>query len=420
MNILKNVYYRYKNSFLFAISAFIIKGLGALTLPVFTRLLTKSDYGILSVTNTVQNFSTATSRLGIQQSVLKQYEEYGDKERSQYLFSTILFSFIWSLFLLVIFVVINQFLGNNLFKGVEFFPYLFLALLTSSFSTSYAIFQSYLRILNIAKKFIALASINIILNILLSIILITQFNLGVYGKLLGGVIPYFLIFIYIITKTNAKFKLKYWLSAIKFGSPLAMSSIILSIVMMYTISLLTSCASLNELGLYNIGRNLGLLIPDFVFQSIILTYQPFIYRNLRENNISEIIRQNTFIIMGLFIIILLAGLFGKLIILIFTTKKYLGALMLMRLFMLSYIFKIIYFYPMLHLFYDNKTLLFTKIEIFSTIIFLVLVRFFIILFSIEGVALALICQEFIKAILLIYYSKLQMKQIFSIKALKSR
>lgn len=164
---IKMFYLRYKNSLFFASATFIVQGINAISLPIFTRLLTQADYGILSASNSVQDFSTSIFRLGTQQAVLKQYAEYNGKENNQYLFSVILFSLLWAIVLFVVFLIINFLLGVELFENVSFYPYLIVAILTSAFSTSYAIFQSYLRILNIAKKFIAITVIYVLLNIIL-------------------------------------------------------------------------------------------------------------------------------------------------------------------------------------------------------------------------------------------------------------
>lgn len=414
-NYLSTFYVRYKNSLLFASSTFIVQGLNAITLPIFTRLLNQSDYGVLSASSSVQDFSTAIFRLGSQQAVLKQYAEYGENEKRQYLFSVILFSLFWSLILFGLFLFFNFLLDISLFDNVAFYPYLVIAILTASFSTSYALFQSYLRILNVSRQFIILTVTLVLVNIILSLILITIYELGALGKLLGGIISYFIVFCYIFFKSFSKFKIKYWVDAIRFGYPLAISSIVFSVVMMYTVSYLSKNVSLNELGIYHIGRNLGLLIPDFLFQSLILTYQPFIYNRLRENNIDKVSYHNRIIILSLIFAILIAFVFAKYIILVFTTQEYLESLFLMRLFLISYLFKILYYFPMIYIFYNNKTLLYTKIEMLALSVFFISIHFLVPKLSIEGVGFGIIVQEFVKLVLVFKFSNLSFGQIFKLK-----
>jgi O-antigen/teichoic acid export membrane protein len=217
-------YTRYKNSLLFASATFIVQGINAITLPLFTRLLTQADYGILSASNSVQNFSTAAFRLGTHQSVLKQYIEHSEEERNKYFFSIILFSFFWSLILILLFSLINIFFEIKLFEKVDFYPYLLIPLFTAGFSVSYAAFQSQLRVLNLSKQFIGLSVIFVVSSVLLSVILITVFDLGVVGKLLGNFVPYLFIFFYIIYKSKSIPNIRYWVVAIRFGAPLSTSS----------------------------------------------------------------------------------------------------------------------------------------------------------------------------------------------------
>ncbi len=187
--------------------------------------------------------------------------------------------------------------------------------------------------------------------------------------------------------------------------------------MMYTISFLSQHVLLHELGIFHIGRNLGLLIPDFLFQSIVLTYQPFIYNKLRNNQLNELTKQNTIIIILFAFMIIISGLMMQYIILAFTTPEYLNALFLSRLFLFTFIFKVIYFLPMIYLFYQNKTVITTKIEILSSCIFLIGIHILVPYFSIEGIALSLGLQEVFRIIAFTYYSKMKLSTIINFKQL---
>jgi O-antigen/teichoic acid export membrane protein len=410
-------YTRYKNYLLFASSTFIVQGINAITLPLFTRLLTQADYGILSASNSVQNFSTAAFRLGTHQSVLKQYIEYSEEERNKYFFSVILFSFLWSLILTLLFSLINVFFEIKLFEKVDFYPYLLIPIFTAGFSVSYAAFQSQLRLLNLSKKFIGLSILYVGSSVLLSVILITVFDLGVTGKLLGNFVPFLFIFIYIFYKCKSIPNIKYWFTAIRFGAPLSISSISVSVFMMYTISFLSQKVSLNEMGIYQIGRNLGLLIPEFLFQAITLTYVPFIYKKLRENKVLEITKANTIIIAGFFVVIIVAIVLARFVVLIFTTPEYLPAIPLVQIFFFSFLFKVVAYLPMISLFHENKTKQVSFIEIISSILFLGLIHWLVPLFGILGVALSFLVQDLLKMIIFQIKSSLLLKEVFNIKTI---
>jgi len=414
---LRRNYLRYKNSLLFASSTFIVQGINAITLPIFTRLLTQADYGILSASNSVQNFSTAAFRLGTHQSVLKQYIEYSEEERNNYLFSVILFSFLWSLILTILLTLIYSIFEIRLFENVDFYPYLLISLCTAGFSVSYAAFQSQLRVLNLSKKFISLSVIYVVSSVLLSIVLITIFKLGVIGKLLGNFIPYFFIFFYILFKSKNLPNIKYWFSAIRFGTPLSISSLSASAFMVYTISLLSHKVSLNEMGIYQIGRNLGLLIPQFLFQAITLTYVPFIYNKLRGNELFEITKVNTRIILGFIVIIISGILLARFVVLIFTTTEYLTAIPLIQIFFFGFLFKVVSFLPMISLFHANKTKQVSIIEIISSIVFLGFIHWLIPVYGILGVAISFLFQDFLKMLGFQLYSSLQIKEVFNLKSI---
>jgi len=407
-----------KSSLLFTISTFIVQGINALTLPIFTRLLSQSDYGILSASNSIQNFSTAIFRMGTHQAILKQFIEFTERDRKDYFFSVLIFSFLWSLLVMGLFYLINSIFSFELFNAVDFYPYLFIPLLTSGFGVAYALFQSQLRVMNLSKKFLIYTLSYVISAVFLSIILIRYCGLGVVGKLLGNLIPYMILFVIIIFANIGKLKIKYWVDAIKFGSPLTISSLMSSIVMIYTIGYLSRAVSLDNLGVFQVGRNLGLFIPQFLFQSITLTYVPFLYKNIRQNTVGNITKYNTVLIIAFCGGLTLSVLMAKYIILIFTTKAYLSALVLVKLFFVNYIFKIIYFFPKIFLFSKNKTMMVSNIEIVSSLIYLGMIHVLVPKYSIEGIAIAIGIQELLKMILIVSISDLKIGDVFNLIKLR--
>lgn len=394
-------------------STFLVGGLNALTLPIFTRLLSKADYGVLSVTTSFQTLSASIFRLGTHQSVLKQYLQFTQKERNNYFFSVVVFSLLWS-FLLILFIIILSYFGLfNSFEGVRFYPYILLSILTSSFAVGYALFQSELRIRNLAKQYVVLTIFYVILSILLSIVLIYYFELGVVGKLLGNIIPYSIVLFYMIVVKRAFIKITYWYDAIKFGIPLSLSHLFSSFIMIYAIGVLTQKLSLSELGIYQITRNLGLLLPDILFQAVTLTYLPFLYRIFKEKSIIEITKANSRLILFFLITLFFITILTPYIILLFATSDYLSGVVLMRIFVMSFFFKIVHYTPMIELYHRGKTKLVSMIEIVSLIIFLIIIHFSIDVFGLSGVGIAYTFQEFFKTILYVISSKLKIKEIFN-------
>ncbi|MGB0933366.1 MAG: lipopolysaccharide biosynthesis protein [Lishizhenia sp.] len=409
-----------QKSMMFAMSTFLVGGLNALTLPIFTRLLSKADYGILSVTSSFQTISASIFRLGTHQSVLKQYLEINEKEKKNYFFSVVVFSIIWS-FLLIIFTLILSFFGLfNSFEGINFYPYILLSFLTASFATGYALFQSELRIRNLAKQYVILTVFYVILSIVLSIVLIYYFKLGVIGKLLGNLIPYGIVLFYMITVKRARLKIAYWYDAIKFGFPLSLSSLFSSFIMIYAIGILTQKLTLSDLGVYQMTKNLGLLLPDILFQAVTLTYLPFLYRSFKDKSIIEITKTNSRLILFFAFALFVIMLMSPYIILLFTTSDYLSGVDLMRIFVMSFFFKIVHYVPMIELYHRGKTTLISIIEILSLVIFLIIIHFSIDIYGLSGVGIAYIVQEIFKTIWYIIYSNLHVKEIFNFYSLNLR
>jgi O-antigen/teichoic acid export membrane protein len=397
-----------------------VNGINALAVPLFTRILTKTDYGLLGTCNNIQLFATNLFRLGSQQAVLKQYYEIDSKKKNDYLMSVVCYSFIWNVILILCFALVCSFFKVDSIQKVAIFPYIVLTIGISVFTSSYSSFEAEMRLLNLGKKYIIISVSCVTVDILLSMALIVFCNFGCEGKLLGCAVPYLILTLLFIFK-RGKFSLKfgYWWNAIKFGFPLGFYSIFSSLAWMYVFLLLNANFALSTVGDFYVGRNLGVLIPEFIFQAIILTYQPFVYRHLLVSESSIITKYNSLFIVVFSFFLIIVILSARPILLLAASSKYLSSLVLMRLFLIPFIFRVLYYYPMLKLLHDNRSKLCTFCQTTSLLLFFVIVSCFFKKNGILVVPFALIFQECLNFILLFCFSKLKFKDIFSLTVLNN-
>ena len=92
-------------------------------------------------------------------------------------------------------------------RGIEFYPFLFIALLTTIVNPLYLYFQTYLQTIQDAKRYAINMLTNFGINVSLILILLIIFNKGVLGILYANLITAILFFLYSIKYCERGFEI---------------------------------------------------------------------------------------------------------------------------------------------------------------------------------------------------------------------
>lgn len=118
---------------LYAVANFATRALNFLLLPLYTRFLTPSDYGIISLAEIIATVLVAIAGFGFEPALRRLYFRYaeGSPEQRQYVGSVLRFSLSAIALAVVICFLIAQF-GPRAWFSIQFFPYIALALGTTA------------------------------------------------------------------------------------------------------------------------------------------------------------------------------------------------------------------------------------------------------------------------------------------------
>lgn len=406
---------RLKDTALFSFAYFVSNGLNAITIPIFTRILSKADYGIWGTCSNIQLFSTNLFRLGCQQSVLKQFYDYKDEnERKTYLLSVLSFLTIWSMLLISAATLFIEVIGLKQIYEISIWPFFYLAVLISLFTSIYAIFEAEIRLLGLAKKYFVLSLLAIGGNLALSLFLIIKLDFGVLGKFIGSIAPYFLLVLWLLLHKQGwkEIKFFYWIKAVKFGLPLCINSLVSSLIWSYIYLRLNSLVALESVGEFHVAITFGLILPDYAFQAIVLTYQPYIYKALSEQRYSSVALYNTAFITFLSFCVVIFLLFTRPIITLLATENYLSSVYLIRILIVSFLLKVFYYYPMLKMLSNNKSKECMRIQLFALLLMCAIVALFISPIGIVIIPIAILIQELTTCILFFTSSHCKISELF--------
>jgi O-antigen/teichoic acid export membrane protein len=270
------------NVVLYTIGEIIPRVLSFLLLPVLTKYLTTSDYGISSYIATVIAFLFAFTTLSVNTYALRTYYKLqAEKEKKKLLGNLFLFLIGWGFVMLVLEALLFPVLLKVFSVQVPFYPYFLLGLIINFFDIMSLIPLVSYRVNEDAKGFVMLSVGRTILQFIFVLLFVAFFKMGLFGSFLGrlsGCIP-FAIFYFIIIKRKGTFSFNkdQIKQALVFSLPLLPGVLSYLVISLFDRIILERYVSLNELGLYSVASTLALTL-NIIIQGIYRSFEQKIFR----------------------------------------------------------------------------------------------------------------------------------------------
>lgn len=315
-----------KASFWFVASNIILKGIGFITTPIFTRLLDPSDYGITSVfvswESVISVFATLSLAGGVYNIAMMKYPEDIDGYTSCMIGLTACStSVVYGGCILVNILfpsLFNISTAYMLFMGIQSFTNSMISfwLMRKRFVYDY-------------KSVLKYTISNAILSPLLAIAAILLFPQDkAYAKIVGaglsGIVIGLVIMIQTLTRGRRLWKKEYYHHALRFNLPLIphyLSSIVLSASDKIMIRNMIGEA---QAGLYSIGNSISALIL-IITQSINHSLIPFMLKAIKEKQFRHLRSVTSGCILIVSAICAFVTVFAQEMVQIFATSAYDGA-----------------------------------------------------------------------------------------------
>lgn len=277
-----------KAGFWYTISNILIRALGIFTAPIFTRLLTPSDYGIFNDFTSWQSLIVIVSSLSLSYSVGRAKIDFGNRF-PQYLSSIQALSTLSSTIVLIIGLLLIEPL--SIFFRVDY--YLLISLLVFLvFYPSIELYQSKLRF---EYKFwgnIVLSLVNSLSVIVVSILLILFTKLPAYsGRALGSIVPTgiiaFALWLSLFARGKKFFCREMWIYALKICIPIIPHAFAMIFLAQIDRIMILRMVGESEAGIYSFGYSYA-VIPTILINAISSAFQPWLYDNLLLNQTRDI------------------------------------------------------------------------------------------------------------------------------------
>jgi len=281
-----------KMAFWFLICSFIQRGIGFITTPIFTRIMTNSEFGRYSVYISWYSIISVFATLSISGNCFVRGLVLADGEKDKNELSSTFYGLIVTLIASygIVYVIFQKWINN----ATELTPYLFL-MMGVDFLTTQA---SYLwinekRVKYEYKGIVILTIIMAVVRPLIAIILVlySQETLQVEARLTGVALANTLLFawiiVYIFYKGRKFFDKKNWSYALAFCLPLIPHYLSQMILNQSDRIMIAHYVGNSEAAYYSIAYTIAAIMLMFN-SAVAQSLDPWIYQSIKERKLSRI------------------------------------------------------------------------------------------------------------------------------------
>jgi O-antigen/teichoic acid export membrane protein len=395
----------FKNTFLYTMAQLINGIIPFLLLPVLTKYLSPSDYGVISIYNSYIGLLSIFVGIGISGAIEISYFKMRIDEFKKYLSNAI---FLLLLFFIIVFGVVYVF-ENTIIEFVNIPTIWYYIAVTVSFFQIITFINLALWRVNHEAKYFALYSVLLTMaNIVISLIFIILYKLEWEGRLIGissAIILFgMLSVVLIILRGYLTFNISsiYIKDIFKFSVSLIPHRLALWIKSSINIFLITSIVGIEHTGLYTISLQLGMVVNIFssAFNS---AYGPYLFEKLKSPTYKIKLHLVKFIYTYSIFIFLFSIIIGNTFIYIIPyvlDVKFHDSVMYVLGISISYSIHAVYLIIVNYLFFIKKNNHISFVTVISSIFHFLISYFLINIYGISGAIYASILSSVLMLILI--------------------
>lgn len=263
-----------------------------LLLPVYTRYLTPSDYGVIAMLLTIEAIAKVAFRWGVDTAFMRLFYDCPDEEARQRLASTIFFFLLAANGSLVVAGIASAgWLSTQIFGTAEQRVLIALVLANTFVAGFYFIPFQVLRIKERSGQFIALVFVRSAATLVARLVLVVGAGMGVLGVVMADVAvtavftP--ILGVWLRPLLRPVFSRSVMRGALGFGLPRIPHSIANQAIGLADRYFLNAYGSLRDVGLYSIGASFG-LAPKLFLSAFESAWTPFFLGVMREPDAKRI------------------------------------------------------------------------------------------------------------------------------------
>lgn len=307
----------------YTIGNYLLKGINLITLPIFARLMNKTDYGLFNIYMSYEGIFVILIGVTLHSSLKSARYEF-KKDYRKYVSSIEIVPMIMlvSALLIVSFFsdLITQMTGLNLLTLDLLMVHSYCSALLQFYNADISIDYKY-------SSFLKIAFFNTIANVLISLSLMTTVlrNKRYAARIAGCVVPLVLICIYILFKLFSSekptYNKRFWKFGIKYSLPIVPHGLSQIVLSQFDRIMINNMVGVAEAGIYSFAFNINTIIQILV-NSLDTVYGPWYYEKADKNKFKLIKEVSTIYMYAMWCVIVTVMLVVPEVVFILGGKEY--------------------------------------------------------------------------------------------------
>jgi len=401
-----------KNSGLYALVQILQKSIGLILIPIYTGLMVPAEKGISDTVVALVSFLSILFSLSLNAAVIRFYVDYKEdkKKLKEFWGACITFVALNCIIMSSVFIIFRRILIEPFAKGIDFFPFIFLGIISITLNAIYNIFQTTLQAKEESRKYASNNLAYFLVNLSLNLLFVVGFKKGSLGILLALAITDIIFFIYtvvvFIPTISLNIKKCYIVQALKYSLPLLPHSLSGWAVAMIDKLFLANINGLSSPAIYSNGAQFGNII-NVLTQAVNQAYVPWFFERMedKEKNQNEIVKMSEILTIIYSVLAMGMSLFGPEIFKVMVNKKYYSGWTVIPFLSFAFVFNGIYYFFVNPLFFNKKGVKFIAIGTFTGAILNCILNVILIpKFDIIGASIASLFASILSCILIYYIS----------------
>lgn len=368
----------------FFVCTFLQKGISLITTPIFTRLMSKEEYGIYSVYVSWSDVLSIFITLGLASSVYQKKLIQLDSEKERAILTSSLqgLATLTALISFTVYWSFHEKINSWLSLPTEMVIAVFASVLSTTAFTFWAMRQ---RVMYKYRKLIALTLFTSAAKPILGIIAVLSFpDHKVHARVftIVGVEVCAYLFIYIKQFAEGKrfFDFSYWKYALIYVIPLIPHYLSQRILSQSDRIMIKSMIGAGEAGIYSLAYSIGMIV-NMVINTLDNTLAPWTYQNIKGKKYDNMRRLSFFVILMIAAAGILFTIVVPELVAVFAAKEYGEAVWIVPLFVIDAFFIAVYTFFIYFEYYFEKTKFIMIATMFAAILNITLNSVFIKLFG---------------------------------------
>jgi O-antigen/teichoic acid export membrane protein len=332
-----------RHSIIYGLGAAIGSVVGFFLIPLYTRYLTPSDYGVLQIFTATTSALGVFFILGISAALFRSYYLYDDAGKRREVASTaFLFLTASSTVLTLLLIGLSGSFSSLLFHSSEYTSYFRIIFLTLFCNTGIALGLAVFQARQQPTRYALVTVIQVVMSIALNIVFVMVLHRGVLGileaTLIVSAVIYLSLTAVLIKSAGFGFSGGELRRMLAYGLPLVpagLSGWILTLADRYFLQFLSTP---QELGLYSLGYRFGMVISALIVAPFAAAWVPFAFSIFKQENAKQVYsRAFTYFVLVAMLAALALSVLSSQVLSIMATPAFHAAYKVIPLIALSYV-----------------------------------------------------------------------------------